>query len=993
MIPVRLELTNFLSYRETAVLDLEGIHLAGISGANGAGKSSIMEAITWALFGQSRVRSDDDLVNRQADDEGAAEIRFTFRLEGVTYRVIRRKRPGKTTLLELQMEAGDGAWKPLSESKLRETQAAIEDLLRMNYDTFINASFLLQGKADQFTTRTASQRKEILAELLGVTEWERYREQAAAKRKEEEGKIDLLEARLAEFANELEEEPARLDALLEAENRHQAVVDKRDLKEQLLQQARLKEAAREQQRKSIADSEIRIERLRKNLATASATLQTRHDQRRQLAERAALAGEITAAYDAWQTADQEAQAHQALAEQHNTISAAMRPFELEVAQARSRLEQQQQALTEQAAQVVVSRAEQETVTETVSEGKRQLARLETENERLGGLQEALQQARETLQQARSQRALWQQELDRLEEQARTINTAAQEKTAARKNRDEAQELITSLDERIAVINEQRQTYSGLQAEQQMLEAQQPGLRHEMDQLKERIDTLETAEAEGVCPVCDQPLSEDHRHTVIENIRADGTHFGDSYRANEKRLKALAVELPQVEKTISQGPPLENERQTQEKRLAQSEAQLLEIARKETEWSEDGEKRLVELAASLADKSVLDPQIARVAELEEALRGRPALQEELQDLRGRIMSGEARLAEIKRLLSEWDSAGKTKLADVEAQLAANDFAPEARREMVKLQEQLERTGYDAAAHQSAVEKRQAVATAPARYQALKEAQAALEPLQSAIHDLEKQIAQQDTDLKEQARQLTEAKAALAAQEVEGISLHKLQGEVNQLRQEEITAAQQVGAAQQKLKVLDDLRSLRKTLLDEKKAVSDRVQQLRVLEKACGRKGVQALLIEHALPEIEDRANELLERLTGGEMRIKFDTQKRLKSRDALAETLDIIISDRAGERPYDNYSGGEQFRINFAIRLALSQLLAKRAGARLQTLVIDEGFGSQDPQGRQRLIEAINAVQEDFACILVITHIDELREAFPTRIEVQKELNGSQISVH
>src|SRR5690606_7601529 len=110
------------------------------------------------------------------------------------------------------------------------------------------------------------------------------------------------------------------------------------------------------------------------------------------------------------------------------------------------------------------------------------------------------------------------------------------------------------------------------------------------------------------------------------------------------------------------------------------------------------------------------------------------------------------------------------------------------------------------------------------------------------------------------------------------------------------------------------------------------------------------------EIEERANELLDRLTGGEMRVTFPTQRRLKSRDGLAETLDIQIMDSAGERPYDNYSGGEQFRVNFAIRLALSQLLAKRAGARLQTLVIDEGFGSQDPNGRQRLIEAINIIQ-------------------------------------
>ena len=158
MIPIRLEITNFLSYRDTAVLELKGIHLAGVSGPNGAGKSSLMEAMTWALFGQSRVRSDDDLVNRQAGDKDAAEVRFTFNLEGVTYRIIRRKQVGKSILLELQMDDGQGGWKPLSEGKVRETQAAIEDLMRMNFDTFTNASFLLQGKADQFTTRTASQR-------------------------------------------------------------------------------------------------------------------------------------------------------------------------------------------------------------------------------------------------------------------------------------------------------------------------------------------------------------------------------------------------------------------------------------------------------------------------------------------------------------------------------------------------------------------------------------------------------------------------------------------------------------------------------------------------------------------------------------------------------------------------------------------------------------------------------------------------------------------
>jgi exonuclease SbcC len=131
-----------------------------------------------------------------------------------------------------------------------------------------------------------------------------------------------------------------------------------------------------------------------------------------------------------------------------------------------------------------------------------------------------------------------------------------------------------------------------------------------------------------------------------------------------------------------------------------------------------------------------------------------------------------------------------------------------------------------------------------------------------------------------------------------------------------------------------------------------------------------------------------------MSVRFVTQAAFKDkrRDDLKETLDIQISDDVGTRDYEMFSGGEAFRVDFAIRLALSEILAQRAGARLQTLVIDEGFGSQDAMGRQRLIEAINQVRKDFAKILVITHIDELKEAFPTRIEVEKTERGSTLSV-
>ena len=211
--------------------------------------------------------------------------------------------------------------------------------------------------------------------------------------------------------------------------------------------------------------------------------------------------------------------------------------------------------------------------------------------------------------------------------------------------------------------------------------------------------------------------------------------------------------------------------------------------------------------------------------------------------------------------------------------------------------------------------------------------------------------------------------------------------------DVTAAQErqarleLGAAQQRVATCRSQAELRK----ERAAQESEARQERALYDelavAFGKRGIQAMLIEEALPELEDEANRLLGRMTDSRMHVRFETQRETKKGDTV-ETLDIKIADELGTRNYETYSGGEAFRINFAVRIALSKLLARRAGARLQTLVIDEGFGTQDAQGRERLVEAINSIQDDFEMILVITHIEELKDAFPVRIEVTKTEGGS-----
>jgi len=206
-----------------------------------------------------------------------------------------------------------------------------------------------------------------------------------------------------------------------------------------------------------------------------------------------------------------------------------------------------------------------------------------------------------------------------------------------------------------------------------------------------------------------------------------------------------------------------------------------------------------------------------------------------------------------------------------------------------------------------------------------------------------------------------------------------------------AQETVWGVKAKLQRLDELETRRKEKGELITRAARQEDIYKELAKAFGKGGIQALLIEMALPEIEVEANRLLGRMTDNRMHVKFETQRETK-KGSVVETLDINISDELGTRNYEMFSGGEAFRINFAIRIALSRLLAKRAGAPLPTLIIDEGFGTQDSTGIEKLKEAINSIQDDFDKIIVITHMEELRDAFPTRIDVTKTAEGSTLSV-
>ncbi|NJL57582.1 SMC family ATPase [bacterium] len=216
-------------------------------------------------------------------------------------------------------------------------------------------------------------------------------------------------------------------------------------------------------------------------------------------------------------------------------------------------------------------------------------------------------------------------------------------------------------------------------------------------------------------------------------------------------------------------------------------------------------------------------------------------------------------------------------------------------------------------------------------------------------------------------------------------------LNQQRTREQAAYGRLTNADQALEALDHLVERKATLLRERDDLRDQESLYEDLKHAFGKNGIPAMMIDAAAPELETEANTLLSRMTDGRMHLRISTQRE-KATGGTVESLTLEIADELGTRSYELYSGGEAFRINFAVRVALSKMLARRAGAHLRTLFIDEGFGTQDEAGRNKLVEAITAIQDDFDLILVITHIDDLRDSFPVHIVVDKGGGGSSISI-
>jgi DNA repair protein SbcC/Rad50 len=1060
MIPLRLTLKNFLSY-QAASLDFQGLHTACICGANGAGKSSLLEAIAWAIWGESRVSSEDDVIHLGATE---AQVDFIFTAQQHTYRILRTRQRTIGTSLEFQIATSEVAslgldepgssnlaqaaarlgwsFRSLTAKGIRATQHQIIHHLKLDYDTFINSAYLRQGKADEFMLKRPSERKQILADLLKLNQYDELAEKAKDQMRQFKGQQDFLQGHMEAIQQHLQQhskiaqEQAMLEATLadlqtqQAEQQAQlqqlhAVQHQRNTWQQQLtwqqqqQQILAQDCERIQQELAIAQQQqqelhehlqqgesiiagyaqlqmlqTQEEQLSLRFKTYQALQTEKQDYRQQQSEKTIeLNRQIQQVQLQLETVQQQQQDLEQILKKAPTIDQAL--HELQQARAQlQRLDQQHTQATpllhrQQQVQSLLDR-EQTRLSTRLDELRHTLTQLQAQQSHQPELEQAIAQVSDQII-ALEQRRDYQQQVRDKGFERRTFMEHLQQR-----QRDYETQLA-NVEQKIHLLQQD--------AEPELCRAQDhfPSTVERSPEPASPSPTLTLKSPLPPCPLCDRDLDEHHRQLVLAKHQTERQTIldqlwvlRDQLSAAEREIQILRQEYRQLDKELNPYSTLLEQR-------GQLQAQLQAVAA-QTPSCQGLLAETEHLAQQLETKTYADDLQHEWQQLEASLH--TLNYDECNHALARGDVDRLRWAEIKSTELKQAQKRQAQLQQQQPELAAQLASLQAqhtehettvRTHLAKLDWQLSHLGYDVEQHNALRATLRQAQAWQLRYQALCQARQQFPQVQQRIDELSRTL-----------RDRQQAQASLHSQRQSLVQhLHQtpdsqaqIDGIEQQLQQQRTRLDQQfaaLGRVQQQQQQLERFQQQLQTYQQQHATIYQQQRVYHELAQAFGKNGIQAFMIENALPHLEAEANRILSRLSANQLHVQFVTQrasghKSKAKATKLIETLDILIADAHGTRPYETYSGGEAFRVNFAIRLAMAKLLAQRSGTALQLLVVDEGFGTQDAEGCDRLVGAINAIAPDFACILTVTHVPHFKEAFQARIEVHKTEHGSQLHI-
>ncbi|MYI61440.1 MAG: hypothetical protein F4105_07205, partial [Gemmatimonadetes bacterium] len=763
-----------------------------------------------------------------------------------------------------------------------------------------------------------------------------------------------------------------------------------------LVQIRQRVAELEREQRRVADREQQV----------SIELENLREQQRQDGEILASAESIERDFATYNQLHTQVGLLEQKAQEHGALETHRRQLEERIAQARQEVERQQerwsatlderqrqldehQALLNREQTIAIRYAQFKTLSEQAQALEQARIRYEDLLSERRDLENVLYRAE---QDRKSQRQALSKQLAQLERA-----TSEEETLAAHIHQLQAQrtQLQAKAEERDRLKDEGSDLNAQITERQQKLRAEEEELANERQQALALADS-----DDANCPLCGSALDAEHRQQVVAELSQREERRQECIAVLGSELATLDDQLQKMRthyKVLGEEiAPLQQVHQD----LATGEARLAQI-RESTAEAQSLAEQLATLGRELKDQSYASSERERLHKLagEIELLGYSSAEHEtlgqkLAELRP-VEAEYARLQDAKsqaeQLKSEQAEA-QTQLDRATRQLAEAGYAHEERDKLSHVEQQLVALGYDGAEHQRLRLQHDDLRDSARQFERLQHAR----QRRASSGESRVRYEAETSTLAEQLQTIKEEKEALHERtgELEDVDrkLGENQTQLEKLRVERDQHLQRRGNLEALCARCAELAQEQDQLREKLQGTQRQAWIYQQLDKAFGKDGIQALIIENAVPQIAEEANAILARLTDNRIQVAFESLRDLK-KGGTRETLDVKIADEVGERSYHLYSGGEAFRTNFALRIALSKVLAMRSGTRLHTLFIDEGFGTQDEQGLDQLIEAIQKVSEDFKKVLIVTHLDQLKAAFPVQIEVTKHPDlGSRFSV-
>lgn len=902
MIPLKLQIKNFLSYGpELQTIDFGPYPLICLSGKNGHGKSALLDAITWALWGQARKVS-----GTSKADQGLLRLGQTnmmvildFALDDQVYRVKREysiiySKPHANLEFGI-VQNNDTAIIPLTDKTIRETQKKIENTIHIDFDSFVNSAFLRQGNSNEFSKKSSKDRKEILATILGLNQYENLRKRA-------------------------------LEKIREASNYKQALTT---LQEKLTAELETKEI------------------INTSIVTINHDLDTLHAQEKKHKTDKNILEKKIEVY-----ADQQKQ-HELLIfklnqlveseqEQQNSVRELTKKWRSTHAQQRKLADLTELETNKQ--QLIHAINQHQKLLQQQLEHKEQLLKLKGTLQQLEqsfytNQAHSIQQKKLELERALSEKQHTHTKIGDLEKQYKIYTQELTQLLLTIENLEAQKELnknvLTQLEATEKQFERRKEYY-------QKYVALGNWVTSELESLKQKSSLVHN-EQDPSCPLCDQNLSASRRRFLKQKF----THTESSLKTKRNRLahtvkklktvlvaqhEHLTILKKQQEKSVSITATIDQHIQQKQKLTALQEKVLLE--------TQEAQKAVIAYNKNI---EVATQNITKIETVNKA----------------EFLSS----ASYQQTVQKIDSIGKI----------------------------VEENSYNSQAHQKTQQELMLLEKQLTEYTDIKKETAQQQQRKESIHVFCKKlkiIKKQKHILNAEQKTygtLSEQKITLSADK------KNLEQEIKATQKQKEELLQKKGSLLTQQDKFTQIEQELKAQQKEINTLTHTIDDYHAISAATSKDGIQALLIEDTIPEIEQEANRLLAKLTNNQAQLFIESLRDLK-KGGTKETLDIKISDTMGIRPYELFSGGEAFRIDFALRIAISKLLARRAGTALQTLIIDEGFGSQDEEGLSNIMDAIYKIQDDFSKVIIVSHLTSMKDQFPVHFMVEKGANGSKVII-